>query len=252
MPVSISLSWPFYLCPASNSRTRFFSSWVLIRCYNWDLPYLQQVLNDEIEGIDDGEKRALLNRLKSLFLPQPSNLKKSNILILWHGCSPSAALSICKGGAKDLRTTDGGYFGSGIYLTPNLDYAYEYSKNHQDQEGNSAVLLCKVTIARTYPISRKTDYQNPDSYDNWSICKFHSAYPIPQEIIDRNNSYEISQSLKKRMDKSLKSGFDSHFIGVSSQYSYQAVSDDQAEFYELVVKDEAQILPIGILYFRKQ
>jgi len=176
------------------------------------------------------------------------------MIVLWHGCSPSAAISICKGGVKDLRTTDGGYFGSGIYLTPNLDYAIQQysSKCNPDNEGNFAVLLCKAGIARTYPISRATDYPEKDVSKLWSISTFHSAHPIPKELIENNDIAGIVNALKTtRLDKSLKPGFDSHFIGVSRKIGYQAAPDSQSDFYELVVKEESQVLPIGILYFKK-
>jgi len=64
-----------------------------------------------------------------------------------------------------------------------------------------------------------------------------------------SDSSLLKQALLKRMDKALMSGFDSHFIAVSSGQFYQAVPIRDADNYELVVKEEAQVLPIGILYF---
>ena len=35
------------------------------------------------------------------------------LMLAWHGCSHEAALSICTHGAADIRSTDGGFFGTG-------------------------------------------------------------------------------------------------------------------------------------------
>jgi len=212
------------------------------------------LLNSPVPGIDDGEKQEILDHYKTLLIPTGPN-KKSNLLELWHGCSPGACFSICNGGAKDLRTNDGGFFGSGIYLTPNINYAASmYSTTGNPDIEERTVLFCKVVVSRTYPISRRTDYDEQDPDKIWSISKFHYNYPIPQDAIrqfeEQSGSSLLQQALTKRMDKALMSGFDSHFIAVSSRYQYHSVPLIEADNFELVVKEEAQVLPIGILYFK--
>jgi len=235
------------------TRIEFIRNKTLMTRFNEKVNSLEFSRNDNlacnrtIPGINDNEKVPILNHFKQLFLPSP--LRLSNIVTMWHGCSPEACQSICKGGAKDLRKTDGGYFGGGIYLTPDLNYAALYA-NNPNTEYN--ILLCQVVVGLTYPVSRATDYEENDPSKPWSISKFHSAYPIPEEAITRSlegDGTELREALKKRYDKALLAGFDSHFICVSSNAGYQAVKLEDVEFFELVVKEEAQVLPFAVLYY---
>ena len=66
---------------------------------------------------DDGVKHMLKKRLEDHFLPHPS-LKHVKLLLAWHGTAFAIVPSICSHGTADLRTTDGGFFGSGTYVTP--------------------------------------------------------------------------------------------------------------------------------------
>jgi len=175
--------------------------------------------------VDDGEKEFIRQKLLKLFI-KDENFQFANTLLMWHGCSEKACENICKLGLADLRRTDGGFFGSGVYVTSYCKYALDYSKNDK-QTGNSVVLLCLVTVGLTYPISRKTDY-DPNS----TISKFHYMYPN-----------------QVRNDKALMPGYDSHYICISKRTGYQSVTVDDADYDELVLKEETQILPLAIVYF---
>jgi len=181
---------------------------------------------------DDGEKEAIRQKLLQLFIKDESR-KLANIMLMWHGCSEKSCFEICKGGIADLRRTDGGFFGSGIYLTSYCEYALRYStgtfNGGQNPNGEYVVLLCLATVGLTYVISRKTDYPN-----NSSLSKFHYKYPNGE-----------------RNDKALEAGFDSHYVCVSRQNGYQAVRAEDADYDELVLKEEAQVLPLAIVYFKK-
>ena len=48
-------------------------------------------------------------------------------LIVYHGCSASAARSIAEHGFVRSPQRDDGYFGRGIYATPNAEYACLYA-----------------------------------------------------------------------------------------------------------------------------
>jgi len=201
--------------------------------------------NQNLPG-DDPEKHKILQYLKTKFLE--TKLTHTNIMRLWHGCSSQACKAICAGGAKDLRRTDGGYFGSGIYLTPDCEYAANWYSAHYppNKKGEMTLLLCLVVVGLTYPISRATDYIYAEEPKWWNICKYHSAFPISAEMIEKNNM----EALNNRNDKALKNGFDSHFICVSENNGFQAVNVDGRKFSELVVKEETQVLPLGIVYFK--
>ena len=67
---------------------------------------------------DDGVKPMLKTRLEQHWLANTMGLKHAKIMVTWHGCSMMAIPSICAYGTADLRTTDGGFFGSGICKCP--------------------------------------------------------------------------------------------------------------------------------------
>jgi len=62
---------------------------------------------------------------------------------------------------------------------------------------------------------------------------------------------QLQADLRKRRDKALRPGFDSHFACVSMKSKYQAVGVEDEDFDELVVKEEAQVLPVAVVYFEK-
>jgi len=152
------------------------------------------------------------------------------------------------------------FFGSGIYITPNIQYAAKYSMGHYTLHSSThlneyTILLCVVVVGLTYPISRKTDYTYPDCYDTYSVSRFHFAHPIPEEAVVKAKEGDFSLvtvAMKKRHDKALEAGFDSHFVCVSPRKKYQAVQVGSEEnLFELVVKEEAQVLPLAVVYVKK-
>ena len=67
---------------------------------------------------DDGVKCMLKARLEHHWLANTRGLNHAKVMLTWHGCSMMAMPSICAYGTADLRTTDGGFFGSGICRCP--------------------------------------------------------------------------------------------------------------------------------------
>merc|ERR1712150_143067 len=105
-----------------------------------------------------------------------------------------------------------------------------------------------VVVCNTYPISRKTDYPFPNIFDRGSYSHFHYLHPVPYDV--ENGKFELDKAV--RTDKGLFRGFDSHFVRISREAHYQAVdSRSQADYDEIVVKAEEQVLPIAVVYFRK-
>jgi len=210
----------------------------------------------------DWQKEEILQKLKNLFDEHKleNNLNRANILLMWHGCSPANWRSLCKFGLKDLRYTDGGFFGSGIYLTSYYEYALKYSTfSNPNSKQEFTVLLCLAVVGLTYPVSRKTDYAFPDDLGNsWDISNFHYCHPFPTQVIEeaRKGNLEPLKTYKlqkgKRYDKALQPGFDSHYVCVSTGHKYQAVIAAHADCDELVVKEEAQTLPVAVVHFRKK
>jgi len=61
--------------------------------------------------ISDSDKCELLNRLADRFLPG-GDTDQVNTFVAFHGCTVANVGSICRLGPKNLRTTDGGFFGA--------------------------------------------------------------------------------------------------------------------------------------------
>ncbi len=171
-----------------------------------------------------------------------------NICLAWHGCDKSAIDGICSYGAADLRRTDGGFFGAGIYVTPHSEYACQYSVtgHSPNSEGLYPMLLCIVVLGNTYPITRSADYAYPEILSRNSVSIFHYLDPIP--FNEETGKFDIARA--KRSDKVLKARYDSHFISVKSAIDFQAIDDESYDYDEIVVKSEHQLLPIAITYVK--
>lgn len=168
-------------------------------------------------------------------------------MLVWHGCSAAAMQSICAYGTADLRITDGGFFGAGIYATPHAAYAATYCV--PDKDGVKTVLLCVCHVGNTYPISRRTDYPHPDKFQGGSVSCFHFQHPVPYD--EATGQFDTRAANLLKSDKGMKAGFDSHYISISEKEGYQAVdSAAEYDFDEVVLKEASQVLPIAAVYFR--
>lgn len=182
----------------------------------------------DLASLPDGaEKLDLLRQLEPLFLHckwVSSGQRGARVLLAWHGCSPEAAHgAILHGLADDYRVRDGGYFGAGTCLTPEAEYASMYSTNELGGQApipdkKYVMLLCAAVVARTYPITRGTDYVRDDN-NTRDISTFHYAYPAKSAEEERT----------KRQDKQLRAGFDSHFVGIKMDKQYQVCSSKVLE-----------------------
>ena len=182
---------------------------------------------------DDGVKSRHLADMKRMFLHN-STLEHANLMLMWHGCPMSKIEDICNGGCADLATTDGGFFGRGIYCTAEADYAADYSKKSDPVNGEYVMLLNAVVVGNTYIISHKTDYKNADG-EPTRYSRFHFQH---------NGSSSGGMALEGN-------GFDSHFVAVSKRKYYQA-DDEHPQFHELVLKEESQVMPVCRVFFRKR
>jgi len=129
----------------------------------------------------------------------------ARVLLAWHGCSNTVVDKILQHGVTDvLRTTDGGWFAAGAYLTPEAEYAAFYSNGQSknfDESKTYCMVLCAAVVGLTYPVTRGKDYDVPPL----DISRFHYQYP----------------DMIKRQDKALQQGFDSHFVAISEARGYQ-------------------------------
>ena len=175
------------------------------------------------------EKRAVYKRLKRHFAETGfSSDGGVKVVLMWHGVpSEQVADAILATGlsSRIKGTTDEGFFGKGIYLTPQAEYATFLANGGRQMVAGQkfTLLLCAVCIANAYPITRSVDYD-----EALGISIFHFNHG------------------KTGTPKALKSGFDAHFVAVSVNNKYQAANDiEDAHFDELVVASEEQVLPFA-------
>ena len=135
-------------------------------------------------------------------------------MIVYHGCSASAARSIAEHGFVRSSQRDDGYFGRGIYATPNAEYACLYAATTAHDVG--AVVMCRSCVPSVYCVT-SADY-------DCSIAGSHS----------------------KLRGQALKSE-EAHFALVAQSTKYEACSREKAEYCELCVSQVAALCPVAIL-----
>ena len=64
-------------------------------------------------------------------------------------------------------------FGFVTDVTPHAEYAADHSDLRTNKQGLRAVIVCLAVAGNTYPVSRKTDYPQPDNFIPGSVSRFH-------------------------------------------------------------------------------
>ena len=90
-----------------------------------------------------------------------------DLLFAFHGTRIDVLPKVITG-LVAKRTTDPGYFGAGVYVTPNLEYAAQYAVGKFDnpssddrsarEDGSFPVVLVCAAIGEAHPITRSGDY----------------------------------------------------------------------------------------------
>ncbi|EGD78403.1 hypothetical protein PTSG_09099 [Salpingoeca rosetta] len=189
-------------------------------------------------GAGDPDKRAMLDRLKTQFAETPGDVNHVSVLIGFHGCAEDVADNITATGTTNLSSPeDPGFFGAGIYLTPQANYAAGYSTRlltghwrAPNTDGEHLMLLCAVSVGLAYPVTRRADYTGKmpplwDATNNMLIptCDFFG--------------------------KPLHRGCDTHYAQVTKSMHYQATpTPGTLGFEEYVVSQEAQVLPFAKVF----
>ena len=186
-----------------------------------------------VDDADDQVKQSVLGLLQMCFLPR-MGLQSENLLLVYHGAGEGRVNDICEGGFMQLNYQDNGFFGKGHYTTTYPEYACMYATGEMqgrpvapNADGEFVVLACLASPGRTYPITRRTDYAQPDDPSSSSIY----CSPRGQPAV------------------ALKNQFQSHYVVISGD-NYQCEAEHLARYDELVLQDKAQLLPAYRLYFR--
>ena len=100
-------------------------------------------------------RRAVLRRLTQGYLSLTDALALGGvrILIAFHVTpSEEVARSILRGGFAILGSRDDGFFGQGIYLTLDSEYAIEEYGRRQDGQPEVALVVCAVLVGSAFPV----------------------------------------------------------------------------------------------------
>jgi serine/threonine protein kinase/Leucine-rich repeat (LRR) protein len=120
-------------------------------------PHLQTFLNDPTDGSNGGLSR---------------------IVFAWHGTSENRLDAVCRDGLRILRGRDGGFFGSGVYLAMEADYARRYAGEtlSDDEQQPSTLILYACSISQTYPVTLEADYRPPTEDQARDDCGYSRFY----------------------------------------------------------------------------
>jgi hypothetical protein len=103
----------------------------------------------------------------------------SRIVFAWFGTSADRLDPVCRDGLRALRVRDDGFFGNGVYLAMEADYARRYvpaeSVTDDDQQP-ATLILCACSISQTYPVTLEADYRPPTVDMGRDDCGYSRFY----------------------------------------------------------------------------
>jgi hypothetical protein len=175
---------------------------------------------------------AVLNCLREQFHERPpgTDPKAPNTFYCFHGPRREHLESVCSTGLVATNSMDAGYFGSGSYATLNIEYAIKFSKGELDNAGNKRpnspdgrypVIMFAASVGMAYPVTREVDYAEGSNESNF-------------------------------FGRPLQPGFDCHVACVSERTDYQAVNRQECQYVEVVIGQEAQMIPVAVLWFEEE
>ena len=205
--------------------------------YNALRPRTQSVMVAEAAYTDE-EQKVVLGMLRQLISHQGS--VSENLLFVYHGCSAEAAAKICETGFRvGTSKRDGGYFGSGVYTTPNAEYACKYSatvmngKKARGAPNSCPVILSIAAVDRVYPVTRSVDYTSSGSVGEGDA---------PPSVLQHSVLF----------GQPLKDGSTAHFAVISPKLTnFEACVPCYADYAELCSSHDATLCPIAVLWVKR-
>jgi serine/threonine protein kinase/Leucine-rich repeat (LRR) protein len=175
-----------------------------------------------------------------------SNDGLSRIVFAWHGTHETNIDAVCRDGLRPLQSTDGGFFGIGVYLAMEAEYARQYARATSDQHP-ATLILYACSVSQVYPVTVEADYRTATEdlgRDDFGMSRFYG--------------------------KPIKAKFDAHFIpvrdcgkchpwdGTTSTIQgyfldYQAATEDHANpalhptAHELVLSSGLRCTPVALV-----
>jgi serine/threonine protein kinase/Leucine-rich repeat (LRR) protein len=105
----------------------------------------------------------------------------SRIVFAWFGTPEERLNATCSDGLRALRTRDGGFFGDGVYLAMEADYARRYILAEgvtNDEQQPATLILYACSISQAYPVTLEADYRYPadDRHrDDFGMSRFYDG-----------------------------------------------------------------------------
>lgn len=196
-------------------------------------------LPDHLADADRRSKKALTDFLKSKFktteLAGPG-LQYGNVLPVWHGANERAVHGIADVGFAALADPSGddpGYFANGRYNSTEAEYAALYATDYPtdkkpNENGEWCVLLSAAVVGVAYAVT-------PGKYD------FPDAAQLPSE----------DPSECRLFGRGFVAPCDTHIVGVKAP-DFLCCNHEEADFHEVVSSQDSQLLPLAIVFFKKQ
>lgn len=129
---------------------------------------------------------------------------------------------------------DGGFFGDGHYTALEATYAVHRARDdariRPNENGEKALILFAMATANVRVITRGGDYTRRGAF---------------------SDHYSQSPSDKKAMLATV----DTYFVPVrpeASIYRHQACPDAVADAHEVIAADDAQLLPLAVIYYTER
>jgi len=131
-------------------------------------------------------------------------------------------------GLANFARLDAGYFGQGIYVTPNGNYAAEYAsgryttdpaklpKPHPQHSTWFPVILCSMSVGLAYPVTRAKDYTG-------------AAGPSVLR------------------GKPIAAPFDARVATVHPRSQFECCEGAVSQYMEICVSDKSAVLPLAVL-----
>eukprot|EP00698_Gefionella_okellyi_P017756 TRINITY_DN5239_c0_g1_i1.p1 TRINITY_DN5239_c0_g1~~TRINITY_DN5239_c0_g1_i1.p1 ORF type:complete len:356 (-),score=35.37 TRINITY_DN5239_c0_g1_i1:447-1493(-) len=168
----------------------------------------------------DAQKRRKLHTKMTSFVAHEEPVDRSSVkhLLLWHVTHERAWPFIGEGGFAALQSTDCGFFGKGVYATPEPDYACQYYAT--SEKDAVAVLVC-ACAANVYPVLRQ------------------DQHTLAGGAKETNHDVHFAAVAKRHPENPRDGNFD-------------AVDDPAAaDFHEFVFFTECQVLPMYAVRFER-
>jgi len=158
----------------------------------------------------DGRKEWVHEKFQSLISKFDWNTKDTIVPIvpMVHGTTADIAWKICETGFVTLSTIDAGWFGKGIYFSSSAKYILPYYSSKQ----HPTILISYIIPGNAYPVTEHPKEAN-------SLC-----------------------------GAALKGAHQSHYVVVEINGLPPKQKSSNRCFDELVITQEAQIIPVYILY----